>query len=145
MADLSWAREAGLARRATLDREAHHGHAVLVDAMFDGHVNQLWRRLSVAFQETVEAYNVAGQFSDVSFLTTNEHIVAERRHDPRFMIELRLDRVVRQLLLITKDADGEPLTDRLECAFVDGDLTLWHTDQIENGYQLAKRLLKARL
>jgi hypothetical protein len=144
MADLSWAREAGAVRRATLDREAHHDHAALVDAMFDGHVNHLWRRLSVAFQETVEAYNLAGQFSDVSFLTTNEHIVAERRHDPRFMIELRLDRVARQLLLITKDADSEPLTDRLECAFVDGDLTLWHAGQIENGYQLAKRLLKAR-
>ncbi len=67
------------------------------------------------------------------------------RHDPRFMIELRLDRVTRQLVLITKDADGEPVTDRLECAFVDGDLTLWHTGQIENGYQLARRLLKPRL
>ena len=53
--------------------------------------------------------------------------------------------MTRQLALITKDADGEPVTDRLECAFVDGDLTLWHTGQIENGYQLAKRLLKARL
>ena len=125
MADLSWAREAGAARRAALDREAHRDHTALVDAMFDGHVNHFWRRLSVAFQETVEAYNIAGQFSDVSFITTNEHIVAERRHDPRFMIELRLDRVARQVLLITKDADGEPVTDRLECAFVDGDLTLW--------------------
>ena len=145
MADLSWAREAGAARRAALDREAHRGHTALVDAMFDGHVNHFWRRLSVAFQETVEAYNIAGQFSDLSFITTNEHIVAERRHDPRFMIELRLDRVTRQVLLITKDADSEPVTDRLECAFVDDDLTLWHTGQIENGYQLAKRLLKARL
>ena len=113
--------------------------------MFDGHVNPLWRRLSVAFQETVEAYNVAGQFSDVSFATTNEHIVAERRDDPRFVIELRLDRAARQLLLITKDADGEAITDRLEFAFIDGDLTLWHTGQTENGYQLAKRLLRSRL
>ncbi len=145
MADLSWAREAGAARRAALDREAHRDHAALVGAMFDGHVNHLWRRLSVALQETVEAYNVAGQFSDVSFVTTNEHIVAERRHDPRFVIELRLDRAAQQLFLITKDADGEAVTDRLEFAFVDGDLTLWHTGQTENGYQLAKRLLKSRL
>ena len=144
MADLSWAREAGAARRAGLDREAHRDQTALVDAMFDGHVNHFWRRLSVAFQETVEAYNIAGQFSDVSFITTNEHIVAERRHDPRFMIELQLNRVTRQLVLITKDADDEPITERLECAFADGDLTLWHSGQIENGYQLAKRLLKAR-
>ena len=113
--------------------------------MFDGHINHLWRRLSVAFQETVEAYNVAGQFSDVSVVTTNEHIVAERRHDPRFVIELRLDRTARQLLLVANDAGGEAVTDRLEFAFVDGDLTLWHSGQIENGYQLAKRLLKPRL
>ena len=53
-----------------------------------------------------------------------------------------LDRATRQIVLITKDADGEPVTDRLGCAFVDGDLTLRHTGQIENGYQLAKRLLK---
>src|SRR5437667_8032771 len=117
MADLSWAREAGAARRAALDREAHRNQAALVGAMFDGHVNHLWRRLSVAFQEVVEAYNVAGQFSDVSCITTNEHIVAERRHDPRFVIELRLDRAARQLLLVTKDADGEAITDRLEFAF----------------------------
>ena len=47
-------------------------------------------------------------------------------------------------MLITKDGDGAPVTARLECAFVDGDLTLWHSGQIENGYQLAKRPLKAR-
>jgi hypothetical protein len=145
MADLSWAREAGAARRAALDRQAHGNHAALVGAMFDGHVNHLWRRLAVAFQETVEAYNVAGQFSDLSCVATNEHLVAERRHDARFVIELRLDRTARQLLLVTKDADGEAVTDRLEFAFVDGDLTLWHAGQTENGYQLANRLLKSRL
>ena len=142
MADLSWAREAGATRRAALDREAHRNRAALVDAMFDGHVNHFWRRLSVAFQETVEAYNVAGQFSDISFVTTNEHIVAERRHDPRFAIELRLDRATRQLLLLTTEAEGEAVRAGLDVAFVDGDLTLWHAGQIENGYQLAKRLLK---
>jgi hypothetical protein len=145
MADLSWASEAGAARRAALDREAPRDHAALVGPMFDGRINHLWRRLSVAFQDTVEAYNGAGQFADVSFVTTNEHIVAERRHDPRFLIELRLDRTARQLLLITKDADADAVTDRLEFAFVDGDLTPWHTGQIENGYQLAKRVLKSRL
>jgi hypothetical protein len=145
MADLSWAHEAGVARRAALDRDAHRDHSALVGAMFDGHVNAFWRRLSVAFQETVEAYNVAGQFSDASFATTNEHIVAERRHDRRFLIELRLDRPARQLTLVTKDAGGEVVTDALEFAFVDGDLTLWHAGQTENGYQLAKRLLKSRL
>src|ERR1700716_2555139 len=144
MADLSWAREAGAARRAALDGAGRRDRAALVGAMFDGHINHLWRRLSVAFQETVEAYNVAGQFSDVSFVTTNEHIVTERRYDPRFVIELRLNRAAQQLLLITQDADGEAVTDRLEFAFVDGDLTLWHTGQTENGYQLAKRLLKSR-
>jgi hypothetical protein len=143
MADLSWAREAGAARRAAFDRD--RDPAALVGAMFDGHINHLWRRLSVAFQETVEAYNVAGQFSDVSFVTTNDHIVAERRHDPRFVIELRLDRTARQLLLVAKDAGGEAVTDPLEFAFVDGDLTLWHNGQIENGYQLAKRVLKPHL
>ena len=145
MAELSWAREAGEARRAALDRGAPRDHATLVGVMFDGHVNPLWRRLSVAFQETVEAYNAGGQFSDVSFIATTEHLVAERRHDPRFVIELRLDRAARQLVLITKDAGGEAVTDRLEFAFVEGDLMLWHTGQPENGYQLAKRVLKSRL
>ncbi len=145
MADLSWAREAGAARRAVLDGAGRRDQAALVGAMFDGHINQLWRRLSVAFQETVEAYNVAGQFSDLSLVTTNDHMVAERRHDPRFAIELRLDRAARHLVLLNTDAEGEAVTESIEFAFVDGDLTLWHGGQIENGYQLAKRLLKPRL
>jgi hypothetical protein len=126
MADLSWAREAGAAGGARYARPTP-----LVDAMFDGHVNDFWRRLSVAFQETVEAYNTAGQFrmspSSPRMSTSSPN---------------GLDRATRQIVLITKDADGEPVTDRLGCAFVDGDLTLRHTGQIENGYQLAKRLLK---
>src|SRR5258708_34331893 len=89
MADLSWAREAGAARRAVLDGAGRRDQAALVGAMFDGHINQLWRRLSVAFQETVEAYNVAGQVSYLSPVTPNDHILAERRPHPPFPIRLR--------------------------------------------------------
>jgi hypothetical protein len=151
MADLSWAREAGAARRAALDRDvAHDAHdavaaARLVGAMFDGHIKPFWRRLSICVQETVEAYNTAGQFSDLSFTATPERIVIERPQEPSFFIELQLDRTNRAIQLMSRDGDGALAADRLGLAFVDGDLALVHEGQIENGYQLAKRLLKTRL
>ena len=44
-----------------------------------------------------------------------------------------------------QDGDGPAQSEPLPVVFVDDKLLLWHAGQTENGYQLAKRLLKARL
>lgn len=148
MADLSWAREAGAQRRATLERNAKKDAAMaqcFVSAIFDGLVGQLWRRLGTGLKETVEAYNAGGRFSDISFSASNELIVIERRHHPTFTIDIRLDRSTRQLRMNIKDGDQDPQSELLETVFVDDELLLWHAGQTENGYQLARRVLKPRL
>src|SRR5262249_22839350 len=148
MADLSWAREAGAARRAALDQAAQTGAAgarALADAVFDGLSMQLWRRLSSGLKETVEAYNAGGRFSDVSFAVDNERIVIERRHPPAFSVELRLDRPARTILMILSDGGEDAAPESLSIVFIDQELLLWHDGQTENGYQLARRVLKPRL
>ena len=148
MADLLWAREAGAQRRATLERDAKKDAAAaqhLVSAMFDGLISQAWRRLGTGIKETVEAYNAGGRFSDISYSASNELIVIERRHHPAFTIDIRLERSSRQLNMHIKDGDQDPQLELLETVFVDDELLLWHAGQTENGYQLARRVLKPRL
>jgi hypothetical protein len=147
MADLSWAREAGTERRAALERagKTHATEAQLVNAMFDGLITQLWRRLGSGLKETVDAYNSGGRFSDLSFVADNERIIVERRHHPAFAVQIALNRSARTVIMTIRDEPQDARSEQLEVVFVDEELLLWHAGQTENGYQLAKRVLKPRL
>jgi hypothetical protein len=148
MADLSWARELGTQRRTLLEREAKatpDGAQHLVDAMFDGLINHLWYQLATDLRETAEAYNAGGAFTDLSFSSTHDSLTVQRRHHPTFAITLEVNHASRRIQVTVRDGDAPATTEPLPVVFVDDTLLLWHGGQTENGYQLAKRLLRPRL
>jgi hypothetical protein len=148
MADLSWARALGAQRRKALERDATATPAAaqhLVDAMFDGLINHLWYQFTTDLRETVDAYNAAGSFTDLSFSATHDRVTVQRYHHPTFVITFQLDHASRRLQVTIQDGEAPAKTEPLPVVFVDDTLLLWHAGQTENGYQLAKRLLTSRL
>jgi hypothetical protein len=117
----------------------------LADAMFDGLINHLWYQLTADLRETVEAYNAGGSFTDLSFSATHDRVTVQRRHHPTFVINVQLDHASRRLQVTIQDGDAPAKTEPLPVVFVDDTLLLWHAGQTENGYELAKRVLKSRL
>ena len=148
MTDLSWASELGAQRRKALERDARATPAAaqaLVDAVFDGLINHLWFLLTTDLRETVEAYNAGGSFSDLTFSATHDRVTIERRHHPAFVITLECDHASRRLQVTTQDGEAPATTEALPVVFAGDTLLLWHEGQTDNGFQLAKRLLKSRM
>jgi hypothetical protein len=108
-----WASDAGK-RRATALQQATarsaEGRARVYDTLFDATSAALFAKLAETIEASVKAFNGACKFPDVTMGSAGDSTVwVERRHEPAFTFELRLDRASRTIV-VTSHAPPDPST-----------------------------------